>query len=736
MTTSNTAFPSLSESFEQIVEAAQASGNFKPLWSRFVKTRFYVSIVRHAAESATGFDLWLSHHPDKADKSVQVAEQRDRLQVAGSFEIISLSGADIVKRVPAGAAISLVLNGRTLEVAATRVEWLRKSLQASLEAAQKKQMSVEVQKAQANVSEKNTPSTQDSVSRNAGLAASTHVASASSSRQFQLSEPDLGKAQAAMEIRSSGSAISNVERKSGLSLENQNVTPAAARTTSIPDIAELKPREVLLEALGLEMYVPTKWREVKNKKSLKLTDAETKTIVEVSGLLRDNTSLETWMAQRLPHVTQEMPYLKQMGESYAVSGTSWRGKIQAMATEFRGRFSGDDEDSIYLICCYRTASSVIAICIRAKAQAFEKQRSVFRWLLEKVDLNEPLPEFDNNGATKNFTRSGTVDYESSLDSAPAMFSLSFSGRLGRLRFIVYSFMAILPLMVLMIGMAVAGVESLENKIVLLVMVGVVIFVMQLRPLVLRLHDLNLSGKWILLPCLFPFLAGVLGRPELIIFSSITWIIGFLALWFLPGSSDNNAYGSPCPPNSKAITISAVLLIILTVFGNASYYKAYKAKNAEFSAGSTNLNQSGYGFTPKDQSFSINFPKAPQEDNLTNLGKNSGLSGVQIYSVDSFTHKYVVQRMSFQTIPADKSQVLDRFSDATMQSNGVQLISENKLRVNGVAARELRVKISNGSYQNYRFLFAKADLFMLMVESTPGNENATEIEAFLNSFEAN
>lgn len=92
MTTSNTAFPSLSESFEQVVEAAQASGNFKPLWSRFVKTRFYVSIFRQAAESATGFDLWLSHHPEKADKSVQVAEQTERLQVAGSFEIISLSG--------------------------------------------------------------------------------------------------------------------------------------------------------------------------------------------------------------------------------------------------------------------------------------------------------------------------------------------------------------------------------------------------------------------------------------------------------------------------------------------------------------------------------------------------------------------------------------------------------------------------------------------------------------------
>lgn len=83
-------------------------------------------------------------------------------------------------------------------------------------------------------------------------------------------------------------------------------------------------------------------------------------------------------------------------------------------------------------------------------------------------------------------------------------------------------------MVLTMGMVVAGVESLDDKLVFLVMAGVVIFIMQLRPLVLRLHDLNLSGKWILLPCLFPVLAAVLGCPELIILSSVTWLLGCVA----------------------------------------------------------------------------------------------------------------------------------------------------------------------------------------------------------------
>jgi hypothetical protein len=110
---------------------------------------------------------------------------------------------------------------------------------------------------------------------------------------------------------------------------------------------------------------------------------------------------------------------------------------------------------------------------------------------------------------------------------------------------------------------------------------------------------------------------------------------------MPGSSDNNAFGAPCPPNSKAITISAVLLIILSVFGNASYYKAYKAKNTELSASSSSSNQSGYGFTLKDQSFSINFRKMPREDNLTNFNTNVGLSGVQIYTSDNGTHKYLL-----------------------------------------------------------------------------------------------
>lgn len=106
--------------------------------------------------------------------------------------------ADIVKRVPAGAGISLVLNGRILDVAAARVEWLRKSLQASLEAAQKKQMSADEQKGQINVSAKNTSSIQDPVSSNSGLAAPAQPASVSSSRQFHLPESDLGKVQSAM----------------------------------------------------------------------------------------------------------------------------------------------------------------------------------------------------------------------------------------------------------------------------------------------------------------------------------------------------------------------------------------------------------------------------------------------------------------------------------------------------------------------------------------------------------
>lgn len=733
--TTNTPFPTLSESFEQIVEAAQSSGDFKPLWSRFVKTRFYVSIIRHAVESQTGFDLCLNQHPDKSDKSVQLAEEKHRLPVAGSSEIINLSGADIVKRVPPGAAISLLLNQRTLEVTAARVDWLRKSLQASLEAALKKKREAEAAHAREHLGVTNTSS--DRANSEAGSASREPMQSIQTvlSRDAQSQQPDLNKG-LALEVKNTVSTTSNAVQKSGLSLEKQAMTPEAARTTSLADISELKPREVLLESLGLEMYVPARWREVKNKKSLKFTDVETKTIVEVSGLLRKNTSLETWMAQRLPHVKQEMPYLTQVGESYAVSGTSWRGKIQAMATEYRGRIAGDEEDSIYLICCYRSAHSVLAICIRAQAQVFEAQRSVFRWLLEKVDINEPLPEFDKNGVAKNFAHNGAVNYDDSSDSAPPMFSLSFSGRLGRLRYIVYSFMAILPLFVLMIAAAVIGKEWLDGKLVLFAMLMVVIFIMQLRPLVLRLHDLNLSGKWILAPCLIPAIAAVVGRPELIILASVVWIVGYFATWLVPGSADTNDFGAPCPPNSKAITISAVVLIILSVIGNASTYKAYKAKRTELEASSGSSSQSGYGFTPKDQSFSINFPKAPREDSLTNFNKNAGLSAVEMYSLDNGAHKYLVQRMSFQTEPSEKSQVLDRISDAMMQSSRAQLISEKRLRVNGIAARELRVKIPNGSYQNYRFLFAKANLFMLMVESRADHENATEIEAFLNSFEAN
>lgn len=678
MATSNPALTSPPESLEQLVAAAQVSGDFRPLWMRFVKTRFYVSIVRHANESAAGFDLWLSQHPESALASIHVSEQKAQLPISDKAEIIALSGADIVRRAPAGTGISLMLSSKTLNVASTRVEWLKQSLQASLDAAKQKQMAA-------------------TFAQNSSI---------------------------------SNTAISSIEPK--ISEISQAIkTPAVA--VGITDIAALKPRFVAHEAMGIEMFVPEKWQEVRNEKTLKLVDHEANTIVEVSGLARDNMTLANWMAQRLQRVSKEMPYLVQMGDSYPVHGSEWRDRICASATEYRGRFHDDEEESIYLICCYRTDTRVAAICIRAKANVFEAQRGIYRWLLAQINITEASQAHINND-TRSTQRAHAEEMDDTTEAAPSVFSLSFSGRLGRLRFIAYAFLAMFPPMILMFLAILTG-KSIGTSLILVSVLLMII--MQLRPTVLRLHDLNLSGKWMLTIFVFPIISGVMQRVDLIFYNQILLGIACLALYFVPGDADSNDFGSPCPPNSTVIKISAAIFFLLMIIGLGNAYRTQKTRLFESINQATNSGESGYGFSPEDKSFVINFPAIPIEKDLSNdEGRAAGLRSLKVYSVDAGKHSYLVQRMTFEVVPGDKSVVLDRLSDGMLQSNRGTLVYEEKTRINGLAARAARVRSYKGNFQDYRFMFAKTSLYVLVVESKFGQENAPDVTAFFDSFVAN
>jgi len=133
---------------------------------------------------------------------------------------------------------------------------------------------------------------------------------------------------------------------------------------------------------------------------------------------------------------------------------------------------------------------------------------------------------------------------------------SSQGRIGRLRYMAYSFSMVYGMLIL------AGVSffafpalasSIDHKLdwVLLVIAVVALSVM-FMPLLLsiqRLHDMDRSG-WFVLLFLIPILNGLF----------------MLVLMFMPGNAESNQYGAPPPPNSLLVKIFGVLPVLIMVFG--------------------------------------------------------------------------------------------------------------------------------------------------------------------------
>lgn len=132
---------------------------------------------------------------------------------------------------------------------------------------------------------------------------------------------------------------------------------------------------------------------------------------------------------------------------------------------------------------------------------------------------------------------------------------SVQGRIGRLRYLAWSLVALL------IMGAIAGVFGLSllsgNQIVLSTIVCVVAFVaylyINITISVQRLHDLGWSG-WLWFLNLVPFIGSLFP----------------FALAVLPGNIGANRYGAPQPPNSTAVKVlcGLWLVVIAVVFVGA------------------------------------------------------------------------------------------------------------------------------------------------------------------------
>lgn len=152
-----------------------------------------------------------------------------------------------------------------------------------------------------------------------------------------------------------------------------------------------------------------------------------------------------------------------------------------------------------------------------------------------------------------------------------VFGLSTQGRIGRLRYMAYFW----PSMGLMIGAGIAAAVLLPamaaakpgaGTLILLILFAIVLLWMSLRVAALRLHDLNRSGKWVLLPIFLAAAAGTSGSPRLVLMASAAYWILTILLMIWPGAHDDNDYGPPPAPNTEWVLIGAALFLGFSAIG--------------------------------------------------------------------------------------------------------------------------------------------------------------------------
>lgn len=170
-------------------------------------------------------------------------------------------------------------------------------------------------------------------------------------------------------------------------------------------------------------------------------------------------------------------------------------------------------------------------------------------------------------------RSVVRDHEySDLTEIPAWWGASLHGRIGRVRCMARSMASLLPVLAGAVvgGLLMAVTKSMTIMGILMLVGGVFTLWLSLRTWVHRLHDLNLTGKWVLLSIVLPPAMALTGSPIAAGIVSVLFWIGSLLLLLIPGNKGDNNYGPPPGPDTALTIFGAVLwglLLAASLFAN-------------------------------------------------------------------------------------------------------------------------------------------------------------------------
>lgn len=135
------------------------------------------------------------------------------------------------------------------------------------------------------------------------------------------------------------------------------------------------------------------------------------------------------------------------------------------------------------------------------------------------------------------------------------------GRLGRLRYSAHC--TLLQILLSIMGVNFVFTESKMLKLVLLPFMLFFAYIL-ICSTIKRLHDINISGWWLLVLVLIYGIEPVF--PDISIFKWVSFFVSIASLIFLvlTGTAGKNDYGNPPPPNTFGVYLAIILPIVLII----------------------------------------------------------------------------------------------------------------------------------------------------------------------------
>jgi uncharacterized membrane protein YhaH (DUF805 family) len=324
---------------------------------------------------------------------------------------------------------------------------------------------------------------------------------------------------------------------------------------------------------------------------------------------------------------------------------------------------------------------------------------------------------------------------------PPMFSLSMHGRIGRLRALAWSVPGVLPFAVVGVLAAILMPKAMGLGIVF-GLTGLVLMVwFSLRLMVLRLHDVNLSGKWVLL---LPVLSGVAGatrNPTLILaVSALFWLCVLVIYYLVPGTDGDNDYGPPPEPNTPLVKVGAGVFLLFQLFAIYANIKAGTSMRARGTDSASVLSAGQKAaamvtFRAPDNSFVVDMPGPLAElPSPPWLSAQMGNVKMRQYHLEQDGRAYLVQTMDFGTEPQDRYAMMNRAEQGVAGRDATLEGSKPFLFNNGINGREVRARTPDGGVRMARLVFVGARLVLVMIGGPDNAENTAQTELIFKSFQ--